>query len=370
MSYSNRGNGCLSSGHTALLLPPEASGGAENGGIAVGVMIPPQGIQQPWLPCPGGRTLESNHPDEATTFISDAYSPTKLDVRGRPSDFALRMRLTELPGLNLGQIRFGTDVTVTGLPPSCYIVCLTLAGSLKVSSHRDEQFVAGSSAAVGSGEVTFFENWSPDCELVSVRIGQAELEHRLTQLTGRPPTRPIRFKMGLDLASSGGAPLLRALRLLCAESADPHGLLLDPFTAASLGDLVTTSLLSCQPNNYSDTLHGPVKASPPPTIRAAQELMLADPMAVGSVGELALRVHSSIRSLEEGFRKHLGTSPMRYLREVRLSRARDDLLLASPQEITVGQIAHRWGFRHLSRFAHLYRATFGEFPAETLRTGR
>jgi long-chain acyl-CoA synthetase len=56
-----------------------------------------------------------------------------------------------------------------------------------------------------------------------------------------------------------------------------------------------------------------------------------DPMALTTVGHLAERVHSSVRSLEECFEKHLDTTPMAYLREVRLDRVERDLQLADPQ---------------------------------------
>ena len=54
---------------------------------------------------------------------------------------------------------------------------------------------------------------------------------------------------------------------------------------------------------------------------------------------------------------------MRYLRQVRLDRAHDDLAQAHG---TVADIAYHWGFTNLGRFARAYRDRFGEFPAATL----
>jgi transcriptional regulator GlxA family with amidase domain len=75
----------------------------------------------------------------------------------------------------------------------------------------------------------------------------------------------------------------------------------------------------------------------------------------------------SVRSLQEGFRRHVGCAPMAYLQEVRLGRAHDALRLSDPSRITVTAVAHRWGFAHLGRFASAYRAKFGHSPSETLR---
>ncbi len=43
---------------------------------------------------------------------------------------------------------------------------------------------------------------------------------------------------------------------------------------------------------------------------------------------------------------------------------RDELLLA-PEGTTVTEVALRWGFYHLGRFAQEYRALFGQSPSQT-----
>jgi AraC family ethanolamine operon transcriptional activator len=45
-------------------------------------------------------------------------------------------------------------------------------------------------------------------------------------------------------------------------------------------------------------------------------------------------------------------------------------LISPPSSETVTEVAFRWGFWHLSRFAREYRSMFGESPSETLRRRR
>ena len=72
------------------------------------------------------------------------------------------------------------------------------------------------------------------------------------------------------------------------------------------------------------------------------------------------------RAVQIAFRRHLDTTPMAYLRIVRLDRAHADLLDADPDGVAaVSEIAARWGFTS-SRFASQYRATYGETPSATL----
>jgi len=85
------------------------------------------------------------------------------------------------------------------------------------------------------------------------------------------------------------------------------------------------------------------------------------------VSALAERSYVSVRSLQLGFRHHLGITPMAYLREVRLRRAHQMLLESDPSRITVASVACRWGFSNLGRFAAAHTARYQESPSETLR---
>jgi transcriptional regulator GlxA family with amidase domain len=85
-----------------------------------------------------------------------------------------------------------------------------------------------------------------------------------------------------------------------------------------------------------------------------------------TAAELARVAQVSERWLQECFRRQVGMSPMAYLREVRMERVHAQLTEADPADTTVGDIAYRWGFSHLGRFAQHYRARFGELPSQTL----
>jgi transcriptional regulator GlxA family with amidase domain len=68
------------------------------------------------------------------------------------------------------------------------------------------------------------------------------------------------------------------------------------------------------------------------------------------------------------FRRHLDTTPLQYLRRIRLHYAHHELLAADRRNDTVTAIAARWGFMHTSRFAVFYRQTYGRSPHVTLRS--
>jgi transcriptional regulator GlxA family with amidase domain len=74
------------------------------------------------------------------------------------------------------------------------------------------------------------------------------------------------------------------------------------------------------------------------------------------------------RTLSRAFQAVRGKPPSRYLHELRLVQIRN-VLLSSAGNGSVTDIAMRFGFRELGRFAVDYRARFGESPSETLRRG-
>jgi AraC-like DNA-binding protein len=65
--------------------------------------------------------------------------------------------------------------------------------------------------------------------------------------------------------------------------------------------------------------------------------------------------------------EHLGIGPKRYLLLRRMHLARRALRGAAPDAASVTDIATRFGFWQLGRFAVEYQSLFGESPSGTLR---
>ncbi len=85
-----------------------------------------------------------------------------------------------------------------------------------------------------------------------------------------------------------------------------------------------------------------------------------------SVEDLCRVLRVSRRTLQYSFQDVLQTNPAAYLRTLRLNGARRSLRRADPATLNVADVAARWGFWHLSRFATDYRRMFGELPSQTL----
>lgn len=137
---------------------------------------------------------------------------------------------------------------------------------------------------------------------------------------------------------------------------------------ASLERSLISGLLISQVHSYTDLLtSGPPQNTPQSAIDRVLDEIQRAPDRDYTVADLARTAGTSARALQYAFHERYGTTPMRYLRQVRLDRAREDLAQAHG---SVADIAYYWGFTNLGRFARAYRARFGELPAVTLESGR
>ena len=98
----------------------------------------------------------------------------------------------------------------------------------------------------------------------------------------------------------------------------------------------------------------------------ACELMLSHTDEPLSILQICSRVGTSRRKLNYSFQDVLGTTPIKYLRSLRLNGVRRDLRQAAAGT-TVQDVASHWGFWHLSQFSQDYKKLFGELPSATLR---
>jgi anti-anti-sigma factor len=85
------------------------------------------------------------------------------------------------------------------------------------------------------------------------------------------------------------------------------------------------------------------------------------------VADIAAAAFVTVRAVQLAFRRYLDTTPLGFLRQVRLERAHQELMEADPDRTTVTAIAADWRFTNASRFSAYYRATFGVPPTQTLR---
>ncbi len=126
------------------------------------------------------------------------------------------------------------------------------------------------------------------------------------------------------------------------------------------------ALLLHQENNLSPLLRQETPLPSEREVKIVEDYMRAHAHENITIADLVQAAGVSARSLFEKFRSVRGTTPMQYLRRLRLDQVRRELTSGAP-EISVTEVAMRWNFEQLGRFAQYYRRIYGETPSQTLR---
>ena len=105
-------------------------------------------------------------------------------------------------------------------------------------------------------------------------------------------------------------------------------------------------------------------------IARAEEFLDANLTTAVSRSDLEDIAGVSIRTLSRGFIKRHGIGPMGFFRARRLDAAYRCLLAAEADSTKVTDVAVRYGFNHLGKFAMEYKKAFGESPSVTLKRRR
>ena len=84
------------------------------------------------------------------------------------------------------------------------------------------------------------------------------------------------------------------------------------------------------------------------------------------IPELCREIGASERTLRICCQEHLGMGPKHYLLLRRMQLVRRALSQSAPADMTVTEIATRYGFWQFGRLAVEYKALFGEAPSATL----
>jgi AraC-like DNA-binding protein len=314
--------------------------------------------------------LHSSDLDETRVVLAQHFYSNFIDMLEPSRSLDTELRVTQFGPVTIGDMSFGTDLKLRLHELGAYHVDVLLSGQLEWQQGRGEPRVATDTSAAVFQPVgdTVLRRWTGDCRLLAIKIDREALELQLARMLDTPVGSPIPLGHRLDQSRGPGRTWTNMVRVLAADTlGENRGLTQNPLLAEPLQEMLLRGLLLAGDHPYRDrlaTTGGPYPA--PRAIRQAIDLLHGRPEQPITIAKLADIVHVSERSLQAGFRRYVGMSPTSYLRQVRLDRAHEELRQADPRQTTVTDVAHRWGFGHLGRFAGAYRARFGVSPSLTL----
>ncbi|MGB3484660.1 MAG: AraC family transcriptional regulator [Mycobacterium sp.] len=314
--------------------------------------------------------LHTRNLEEARQAVTDVYLAHQLYAED-PGALDMTLNAVEQRHFTAGFLTYGTNTTLR-MPATddCYHVNLTTAGSTHADRADGQKVVteARHSGAILHPEQTNTVHWTPDAEQIILKVPRVSLESHLSELLGRQVNSAIDFEFGLDLSTAAGASLLASVEFFVRELDRPGGIAEMPMARDQLESFIMSQLLNAGDHPYKDDL-----LAPPPQVRLGRLKPVVDFIEMNAdepltPNELARAGSMSVRTLHASFQKCFGMSPMAYVRKIRLEHVREELLKGGAEgELRVTDVATRWGFFHLGRFAQQYKERFGESPSETIR---
>ena len=311
------------------------------------------------------RIVRTQNIDAAQAFLHG--KGFELDVAGRDvSSIDMCINCAVLPGLSVGYLQNGVPAVTRSLAGlEDYQVMLPISDPM-------EARIGGQTVVCGPDRATVssprHDYQAKTCGLGArfrICITERAVREQLTALLGEVPARPVEFLRAMELATGFGNQFARYVLAAANDFGHTNAIGASPITTTSFEQFIICELLLHHPHNYSEALMGLDRTIPSRDVKRAIDYMHANLDAPVTIADISLISGVAGRTLFKHFRDSRGVSPMQYLRNLRFVKARQELLNAEAG-MSVTEIATRWGFAHLGRFAVEYRRRFGESPSETL----
>lgn len=312
---------------------------------------------------------DTSDPEEARTQIASVYCPHRLTVQRGLSKFRAQHAEGGASGLGVYFLSYGSATTLleSGRLDDFVLVSQQISGRFAARAHSGERLLVPGEHVVLDAHTAYQLRWEENCKLFHARIPRTEFETAVAEFTGAGESDAVRFPLSSRPSKPGTVAVAKVMQFLL-RNAGRNGLLTSgPLLRAQMRRMLVASIVEAYPG-FSHTDAGPSGAVRPPAVRRAVAYLEDAAAEDVRISDVAGAARLSTRALQEAFRKHLDTTPMAYLKSIRLAQAHADLRQSSVEDgTTVAAVAYRWGFGNLGRFAADYRREFGRSPSEVLR---
>lgn len=314
---------------------------------------------------------------ESFAFHSDSLGDTEdfLNLNytrmriGNSTGAPVRAEITRtvLGPVSIDDLHLGFDMNYDAQPLGKICLCEVDSGSI------EENYTDGTTDFFGPGELGLLT--PPDLPYSGVihharyritmfdpalltRVAASAPDHDLepVRLTGYRPVSAVAARQLSDV--------LAHMRGLAADRGAGEA----PLVASTAAQYLAATVLHTLPSTaHLDPTASDRNDAHPDTVRRALAYLEAHVRDDIGVADVAAASYVTVRALQLAFRRHLDTTPMAYLRRLRLRGAHEQLRDLSPDDgHTVTSIAAAWGFAHPGRFATAYRDAYGRSPHTTL----
>jgi AraC-like DNA-binding protein len=281
-------------------------------------------------------------------------------------DLAYAMRCIDAGDVGADRITHTMSARVVWQPAGLFLTGTVVSGAFDdlAVSGRNVRVGPADTVLAGGLQTELTASWT-HVVFDTLRIPRDAVD-RVARERAAGPAR-ARF-IGVRPVSGGAGRRWGALCAFVHQELDvPDSPLAEPLVQAALTEVIATAALVTFENSAMTADGLPRRTiAVPASVRRAQSYIEGHAQLPLTLTDIAVASGVTPRALRHGFARHLESSPMGYVRTVRLRRIHQELQAAAADQTTVVQVARRWGFANQSRFDHRYHAAFGRSPARTL----
>jgi AraC-like DNA-binding protein len=315
----------------------------------------------------GFTEVVSRDADEVVHILSRRLAPHRLVPRD-PANIRARVATLALGPALLVDLGYGADVEVyPGEFTDLYLVHAATVGTAEMTAGSSRILIHPGNVPISSVGTQPRFRMGSQCRHQTLRIGRTALETHFSRALGRQVTDPVTFspQVAQDPTFS------KAWRALLAHLNEQAALVPQLMAGSRMQShyfrVALEMLLQGAPHSYSYLLERePQAAASVRHVRRACDVIeshMGEPLSVTCVARL---VGVSVRSLQSGFRRAFGITPLQFIRDRRLERLHAGLQAASPT-VSVTDLMLECGIVNFGRFAQYYRRRFGCRPSQTLQ---
>ena len=303
-----------------------------------------------------------------------SFGPHLFSIKASPpkSDAAFRWRsdIVEGSGFSVWRTRYSDDWSYScELPEEDLAIAFLGAGTadMMVGSHSAQR-TSSTVALVTLPTLRKHKISASDGVYsgVMLRIDARVVARVLTAMFDSASLTKLDLTPLVDLSSDTGRTLFQLAHTIVSGMYEEGCLKRSPKAMALLTEATLRLVFENVPHHLSGGLDQRPPDITPRHIQRAIEYMHANLHLSLTMIDIAEAIGVSERSLQLGFRRFRETTPAMYLRRIRLDAVHAELCLRENQ-LPVHEVALKWGFAHMGRFAAQYRATFGIYPSQTVK---
>ncbi len=316
---------------------------------------------------PARISIDTTDPDEAHNYLQTTYVEHSVRLTGSPDRFRFRHNITDGGRFFVARYEHSMNCRVDTDPFGYLLMGQVFGGRLRLQTGDHEDL------RPGRGELFLLDPHVPmrihwdDFRAGLVKLDLDVVQRVAAETTGDPGTR-VRFGLSRAVSAERARHWQNLVRYVTHDFCNNELAYASPLIYGHTMRLLAATVLETFPNTTMGAAPDRPGGADASAVRRA--VAYIDDHAAEPIGlaEIAAAARLGSRTVQEAFRKHLDTTPIAYLRRVRLERAHRDLRAADPTAgTTVAEIAARWGFAHHGRFAALYQSCYGHAPSHTLR---